>query len=149
MNENNNNNCIESNKTDLANSKALFVLKIITMSFAILACVVGITVLLTKWIMDLNAKLKESHSRIARAAARIERFRKERIKHILKQRRAQLKEEKEDRKKKNYARDKKLTEMDIDDDETEEIDDSTDDEDAINDFDNELSDAMLDDIDEI
>ncbi|MCL2157947.1 MAG: hypothetical protein FWH48_00900 [Oscillospiraceae bacterium] len=86
--------------SDLANPRALFALKIVTMSFAILACVVVATAMLTRWIMDLNSKIKESSSKFSRAAARLEKFRKERIKHILKQRRAQLKEEKASKKRK-------------------------------------------------
>ena len=153
------------NKPDWANSKALYVLKIITMSFAILACIVIATAMLTRWIMDLNRKVKESNSKIARAAARLGRFRKDRIKHILKQRKLQLKEEREEKKRKEYDRNKKLAytenenEDDIDEiedledleelDDIDDIDDLTDEENAVNDFDNELSDIMLDDIDEI
>ena len=96
---------IKSKKCDYANSKALYVLKIVTMSFAILACVVVATAMLTRWIMDLNQKVKESQTKVAKAAARISKFRKSRIKHILKQRKLQLKEEKEEKKgKKNKNR---------------------------------------------
>ena len=135
-----------NNKNDLVNSKALFVLKIITMSFAILACVVIATAMLTRWIMDLNNKIKESNTKMAKAAARLNKFRKGRLKHILKLRRMQLKEEREDRRR---NRDKRLTEdFDEDDDDIDDIDETNDDENAINDFDNELSDIMLDDIDD-
>ena len=133
-----------NNKSDLCNSRALFVLKIITMSFAILACIVIATVFLTKWITELNRKIKESSSKIARAAARLNKFRKERIKHILRQRRLQLREE---RRQKKNDRNKRLAYMDSSDDDDYDIDDLTDDENAINDFDNELSD-MLEDIDD-
>ena len=154
------------NKPDWANSKALFVLKIITMSFAILACIVIATAMLTRWIMDLNRKVKESNTKIARAAARLGRFRKDRIKHILKQRKLQLKEEREERKRKDFEKNKRLAYIEQDDhpDETDDFDDLddldeigdltdltdiTDEENAVNDFDNELDDIMLDDIDEI
>ena len=151
----------EKNKPDWANSKALFVLKIITMSFAILACIVIATAMLTRWIMDLNRKVKESNSKIARAAARLNKFRKERIKHILKQRKLQLKEEKEEKKRKEYDKNRRLAYIENEDDDADEledlaeldeiddIDDLSDEENAINDFDNELGDIMLDDIDEI
>jgi len=136
------------NKSDLGNSKTLFVLKIVTMSFAILACVVLVTVMLTKWIMELNRKVKESNTTVAKAAARLNKFRKDRIKHILKQRRLQLKEEKEDKKKRNHAKDKNLMDMDDDeDDDSDDVYDITDEESAIDDFDNELSDIMIGDID--
>lgn len=150
----------KNNKTDWANSKALFVLKIITMSFAIFTCVVIATVMLTRWIMDLNSKVKESNTKIARAAARLNKFRKERIKHILKQRRLQLKEEKAEKRRKDYGRNKRMTtyidnenededeDMDMDDlDEIEDMDELTDEENAITDFDNELGDIMPDDVD--
>jgi len=142
----------KNNKTDWANSKALFVLKVVTMSFAILACVVIATVMLTRWITDLNRKVKESSSKMARAAARLNKFRKERIKHILKQRKLQLKEEKEEKKRLNFNRNKRLaeyTENDDDDDsidEFDELDDLSDEESAINDFD-KLSNIMLEDFD--
>ena len=143
MNEN-----TAKNKPDLGNSKTLFVLKIVTMSFAILACVVLVTVMLTKWIMELNRKVKESNTTVAKAAARLNKFRKDRIKHILKQRRLQLKEEKEDKKKRNHAKDKNILDMDDeDDDDSDDIYDITDEESAIDDFDNELSDIMIGDID--
>ena len=163
MNRNNNNNN-DNNKSDLVNSRALFVLKIITMSFAILACVVIATAMLTRWIMDLNRKIKDSDTKMSKAAARLNKFRKERIKHILKQRRLQLKEEKAEKKRKSYGRNKRLIEYmsrddeydgcDFDEDDIDaigdidDIDDLTDEEAAINDFDNELGDIMLDDIDE-
>jgi len=151
----------KNNKSDLSNSRALFVLKIITMSFAILACIVIATAMLTRWIMDLNRKVKESNTKMARAAARLNKFRKERIKHILKQRKLQLKEEKAERKRKDFDKNKRLTEYiesddDEDDDEEiedleeiEELEELTDEETALNDFDNNLSDMLLDDIDEI
>ena len=82
---------------NFANSKALFVLRIITMSFAIITCVVIMTALLTRWISDINRAVKESKTQIARAAARLNKYKKGRIKHILKLRRLQLKEEKESR----------------------------------------------------
>jgi preprotein translocase subunit SecA len=149
MGQNNNNN----NKSDLVNSRALFVLKIITMSFAILACVVIATVMLTRWITDLNRKVKETNTKMSRAAARLNKFRKDRIKHILKQRRLQLKEERAERKRKRLPEYTADDCCDFDEDEDEDgdeddINDITDEEAAINDFDNELSDIMLDDIDE-
>jgi len=125
MNEKNNN-------SDLMNSKTLFVLKIITMSFAILACVVVATAMLTRWIMDLTRKIKESNTKMARAAARLNKFRKERIKHILKQRKLQLKEEKVEKKQKKHTRNKRLVENDTD-------------EENINDFDNDLNDIIVED----
>jgi len=145
----------ENNKYDFVNSKALFVLKIITMSFAILAFAVAITVMLSKWIMDIDGKIKESNTKMAKAAARLNRFRKDRIKHILRQRKLQIKEEKEDKKRKNFNRDKKLTDPDIDDmgdideDIGEDCEEITDEENAINDFDNELRDIMLEDEDDM
>jgi len=157
MSEKNNNN---NNKYDFVNSRALFVLKIITMSFAILACVVIATVMLTKWIMDLNQKIKESNSKISKAAARLNKFRKLRIKHIMKQRKLQLKEEKKDKKKKHLSRDKKLIDMENGEDcaesdepdgldELDELDgEITDEENALNDFDHELSDILLENIDD-
>ncbi|MCL2773516.1 MAG: hypothetical protein FWD71_09220, partial [Oscillospiraceae bacterium] len=57
---------------DFANSKALFVVKLVTMSFAILACVVIATAMLTKWIIDLNRSIKESRTKIAKATARLD-----------------------------------------------------------------------------
>ena len=145
----------KENKYDFVNSRALFVLKIITMSFAILAFVVAVTVMLTKWIMDIDNKIKESNTKMAKAAARLNRFRKDRIKHILRQRKLQIKEEKEDKKRKNFNRDKKLTDPDIDDmgdideDIGEDCEEITDEENAINDFDNELRDIMLEDEDDM
>ena len=142
MNENN-------SKCDYTNSKALYVLKIITMSFAILACIVVATAMLTRWIIDLERKIKESGTKVAKAAARLNRFRKARIKHILKQRKLQLKEEKKEKRTKTRDRDKKLVDMDADyeDGIIEEI---SDDENAINDFDSELSNIIenFDDDDE-
>jgi len=144
----------KNNRSDFVNSRALFVLKIITMSFAILACVVIATAMLTRWIMDLDRKIKESNTKMAKAAARINKFRKGRIKHILKQRRLQLKEEREDKKRKTHDRDKRLTDMDMEDeddyeiDELDDMEEITDEENAVNDFDNELSDIMLEDIDD-
>ena len=82
---------------NFVNSKALFVLKIITMSFFILTCVIVATVLLTRWISDINRAVKASKTKISKATARLNKFRKERIKHILKLRKLQLKEEKESR----------------------------------------------------
>ena len=155
MNEKNNGNN-NNNKYDFVNSRALFVLKIITMSFAIFACVVIVTALLTRWIMDLNQKIKESNTKIARAAARLDKFRRLRVKHIMKQRKLQVKEEKKNKKKKYHARDKKLMdmendgidEMDEDDiDDLDDIDGITDEENALNDFDHELSDILLENID--
>jgi len=150
MNEKNNGS---NNKYDFVNSRALFVLKIITMSFAILACVVIATAMLTRWIMDLNRKIKESNTKMARAAARLNKFRKLRVKHIMKQRKLQVKEEKKDKKKKHHDRDIKLMDIENDDDiddidDIEEIDDITDEENAINDFDHELSDILLENIDD-
>ena len=83
---------------NFANSKALFVLKIITMSFFIITCVIVATVLLARWIADLSFAVKSSKTRMARAANRLAKFRKDRIKHILKIRKWQLKEEKENKK---------------------------------------------------
>jgi len=134
---------------DFVNSKALFVLKIITMSFAILAFVVVATAMLTRWIMDLNMQVKESHSKAAKAAARINKFRKERIKHILKQRKLQLKSERA--KRKNNRKNSKPANIE-DFDEAEEAgcmngnENDDEDENGINDFDNELSEIMLENI---
>ena len=89
---------------DFVNSKAMFVLKIITMSFLIITCVIVATVMLSRWISDLNAKVKASKTQVARAAARMNKFRKRRMRHILKLRKLQLKEEKENRRyKKKYG----------------------------------------------
>ena len=112
----------ENNKSDLANSRALFVLRIVTMSFAILACVVVATAMLTRWILDLNMKVKESNTKMAKAAARIDKFRKSRIKHILSQRKQQLKEEKADKKKQLYERSKKLAGIESDGETAEDLD---------------------------
>jgi hypothetical protein len=112
---------------DYENSKALFVLKIVTMSFAILACVIIVTVMLTNWISGINRAVKESRTKIARATARLNKFRKERVKHILKLRKLQLKEEKEN---KRYNKKHGILEA----------------EDAVNDFDNELDNLTLDDL---
>jgi hypothetical protein len=137
----------KNNKYDFVNSRALFVLKIITMSFAILAFVVVVTVMLTRWIMDLDRKMKESNTKMAKAAARLNKFRKDRIKHILRQRKLQLKEEKEDKKRKNFDKDKRIIETDdIDDaDMEDDCEDISDMENAINAFDNELDDIILED----
>ena len=147
--DNNGNNSSNGGKYDYVNSKALFVLKIITMSFAILAFVVITTAMLTKWITDLNRAMKESNSKIARATARLNKFRKARIKHILKQRKMQIKAEKSEKKRgKSKCADTE------DDDEIEEIndvedlDDLTEDEKAIGTFDNELRDIMLETADD-
>jgi len=112
----------ETRKPDPANSKALFVLRIVTMSFAILACVVVATAMLTRWIMDLNRKVKESNTKMAKAAARIDKFRKSRIKHILSQRKQQLKEEKAGKKKQLYERSKKLAESESEAETAEDLD---------------------------
>jgi len=127
-------------KYDYANSKALFVLKLITMSFAILACIVIVTAMLTKWIIDLNRSIKESRTKIAKATARLDKYRKARIKHILKQRKLQLKEEKENKKKKDPD--------DLLSDAIDDYDDITDEERSIDKFDNELRDIMLGEPDE-
>ena len=140
-------------KYDFVNSRALFVLKIITLSFAILAFIVITTAMLTKWITDLNRSIKESNSKIARANARLNKFRKARIKHILKQRRLQRKNEKAEKKRKKSKKPK----IDGDYDDTDggnDIDDINDiddddlsdfnaDEKDIDNFDNELRDIML------
>ena len=147
----------ENNKSDLANSKALFVLRIVTMSFAILACVVIATAMLTRWIMDLNSKVKESNTKMAKAAARIDKFKKSRIKHILNQRKQQLKEEKAEKKRRLYENSKRLADIDIDGedelaedlDELEELDalgDLADEENGANDFDGELGDIILEEL---
>ena len=162
MSENNNNNnnnngninAANNGSYNFVNSRALFVLKIITMSFAILACVVAVTVMLTKWILGLNRKIRESNTKIAKAAARLNKFRRMRIRHILKQRKLQLKEEKKDKRKKHSDRDKNLLNMDNccinenSDADMSAIDEITDEEAALNDFDNELSDILLDNIDD-
>jgi len=132
------------NKNDYANSRALYVLKIITMSFAILACVIVTTAMLTRWIMDLNQKIKESNTKVAKAAARLNKFRKARIKHILKQRKMQIKEEKKARKKRYHDRDKKVVDMDDVDYSDELFEEITDEDAAVNDYDNDLSDIMSD-----
>ena len=150
MNENNNGLKTEEN-CDYVNSKALFALKIIAMSFVILACVVAVTVMLTRWIIELNRKIKESNTKVAKAAARLNKFRRQRIKHILKQRKLQLKEEKKDRKKKNRNRDKKLIDMedeDFSDDGVVYGEEVTGEDSAINDFDNELSSLILENMSE-
>ena len=134
MNEN------ESSKNNLANSKAVYVLRIITMSFAILACVIVATAMFTRWIIDLERKIKESGTKVARAAARLDKFRKSRIKHILKLRKSQLKDEKKDKRKTTHDRDIQFLNIDDDDyDDDEILEEITDDENAINDFDNELT----------
>jgi len=91
----------ENQRADYQNSKALHVMKIIAMSFAILAVVVFVTVTLFRWISELNAKVKNSQTRIAKISARLNRLRRARIKHILKLRKAQKKEEKKKRKSKS------------------------------------------------
>jgi len=92
----------EENFKNSTEAKSLFVLKIITMSFAILAFVVITTAMLTHWIFELNRTIKDSKTKIAKATARINKFRKNRIKHILKQRKEQLKEERKNRKTINH-----------------------------------------------
>ena len=140
----------KNDKYDFVNSKALFVLKIITMSFAILAFAVLIAATLTRWIADLDKIIKDSNTKMAKAAARLNKFRKDRIKHILRQRKLQIKEEKEEQKRKNFIRDKKL--VDDENDDLDDIDDDgdeiTDEENAVNDFDNELRDIILEDEDD-
>jgi cytidylate kinase len=107
---------MKKNNSNYDNSKALFVLKIVTMSFAILACVIVATAMLTRWISDINRAVKESRTKIARATARLNKFRKNRIKHILKLRKLQLKEEKE-----NARYNKKYGTIDENDDELDNI----------------------------
>jgi len=85
-------------KADYQNSRALYVMKIIALSFAILAVVVFVTVTLFKWIAELNAKVKNSQTHIAKISARLNRLRRARIKHILKLRKAQKKEDKKKKK---------------------------------------------------
>ena len=126
-------------KYDFVNSKALFVLKIITMAFAILAVVVVVTFLLTKSITELSRKVRESKTQAAKAAARIKRFRKSRIKHILKQRKMQLKEEKKGRNKSRLDDDIDIDmDMDIDIDEINAGADL----DLLGEFDNELNEII-------
>ena len=137
MNENN-------TKNEYANSRALYVLKIITLGFAILACVIVATAMLTRWIMDLDQKIKESSTKAAKAAARLNKFRKARIKHILKQRKLQLKDEKKKNKKNKGDSDIELAEMDDGAFTDELFEDITDDDAAANDFDNDLADIMDD-----
>ena len=98
---------MKKRECNLTTSKAMFVLTIITMSFAILTCVVIMTALLTRWITDVNRAVKESKTKIAKATARLNKFKKNRIKHILKLRKLQLKEEKE---KKKYNKKHKISE---------------------------------------
>ena len=133
-----------NNKHDYANSRALHVLKIITMSFAILACVIFATAMLTRWIMDLDQKIKENNTKVARAAARLNKFRKARIKHILKQRKLQLKDEKKNRKKRLHNMDKNLVDMEEGDYSDEIFEEITDEDAAANDFDNDLGDIIDD-----
>jgi hypothetical protein len=136
---------------NFVNSKSLFVLKIITMSFAILAFIVVTTAMLTRWIMELHQSIKESHTKIARAAARMDKFRKSRIKHILKQRKQQLKEEKQNKNRVNHESSGsdggELCEIDeigdIIDYSESESDGLSESERAVSSFDNELSDIML------
>jgi hypothetical protein len=131
---------------DYENSKALYVLKIVTMSFAILACVVVVTAMLTRWIIDLNQKIKESGTKMAKAAARLDKFRKSRIKHILKQRKLQLIEEREEKKNgKKKNRDKVRESADTENEcESESFGGISVDEGDMSDFDNELSDIIID-----
>ena len=131
---------MKENKNNYANSRALYVLQIITMSFAILACVIAATAMLTRWIMDLDQKIKENNTKVAKAAARLNKFRKERIKHILKQRKLQLKQEKKNKKN----RDKKFEEADGGDFTDELFEEITDEDAAAADFDNDLADIMDD-----
>jgi uncharacterized protein YqfA (UPF0365 family) len=123
-------------RTDYQNSRALYVMKIIAMSFAILAVVVFVTVTLFKWISELNEKVKKSQTHIAKISARLNRLRRARIKHILKLRRAQKKEAKKKLKQKkgNY--------------EAEEMNDNEN-ENAINGFDNFIGDNNSEDDDDI
>ena len=113
----------ENNKSNTANSKALFAMGIVTMSFAILAFVVVATAMLTRWIMDLNRKIKESNTQMAKASARIDKFRKGRIKHILTQRKQQIKEEKAEKKRQAYENNKKFADSETDDDTADELQD--------------------------
>ncbi|MCL2771765.1 MAG: hypothetical protein FWD71_00315, partial [Oscillospiraceae bacterium] len=87
-----------------------------------------------------NRSIKESRTKIAKATARLDKYRKARIKHILKQRKLQRREEKETRKK-----DPNELLSDVIDDYD---DDMTEDEKSIDKFDNELRDIMFDEADE-
>ena len=137
----------DNNKHDYVNSKALFVLKIVTMGFAILAFVVVATAMLTRWILDLERKTKESGTKMAKAAARLDKFRKDRIKHILRQRKLQIKEEKEDKKRKDFDRVKRMSDIEDEDfDIADDCEELSDEENAVNDFDSELSDILDDGI---
>lgn len=131
----------KNNTYDYENSKALYVLKIVTMSFAILACVVVVTAMLTRWIIDLNQKIKESGTKVARAASRLEKLRKSRIKHILRQRKLQLMEEKEEKKS---GRKKTRTADSLNECDSDAFDGISAEEEDINDFDNELSEIIID-----
>ena len=133
----------KNNGNDYTNSRALYVLKIITMSFAILACVIVATAMLTRWIMDLDQKIKASNTKVAKAAARLNKFRKARIKHILKQRKMQLKQEKKNKKNKD-GKDEEPAETDDGDFTDELFEEITDEEAAAADFDNDLADIMDD-----
>ena len=95
----------KDNKQDYQNSKSLYILKIIAMSFAILAVVVFVTVTLFKWISELNAKIKNSQTHIAKLSSRLNRLRKERIKHILKLRKEKKREDKKKNRKKSKSED--------------------------------------------
>lgn len=95
-----------NDKRDYQNSRALYVMKIIAMSFAILGVVVFVTVTLFKWISELNAKIKNSQTSIAKISKRLNRLRKSRIKHILKLRKAQKKEDKNVNKNEDANEDK-------------------------------------------
>jgi len=141
----------DNNKCNYENSKTLYVLKIITMSFAILAFVVAATAMLTRWIMDLERKAKESNTKMAKAAARLDKFRKDRIKHILRQRKLQLKEEKEEKKRKDFDRVKRMSDIEADDTDDDcdcdfdcDCEEISEDENAVNDFDRDLGDILED-----
>lgn len=126
---------------DLTNSKALFVMKIIAMSFAILAVVVFVTVSLTRWIMMINEKVKYSHSKIARATERLNKMRRTRIKHIMRQRKMMRKEERLKKKKGSKLDDGAAGQI-------EAFDSFIDEDDEADDSDAELGDLMLGDLDE-
>ena len=117
---------IENKKTDYLNSRGLHVMKIVALSFAILAVVVFVTVTLFRWISELNAKIKNSQTRIAKISARLNRLRRARVKHILRLRKAQ---KKQDKKRKKLQ--KKWDNLGIDKNDSEEAADNDNDENSV------------------
>lgn len=75
-----------SHKENKNLEKATFILRIIALGFVLLMFLVSISVIVTKFILAMNEKVKISKTREAKMKARKDKERKSRIRHILKQR---------------------------------------------------------------